>query len=65
MKLHLSYTEPKITLVDPVQQHQEKDITYDTVLLTGALIAMFHDGSITVMGKDGKPIFDMTVQYYR
>lgn len=62
MKLNLSPTEPKITLTD--ETGKEKDMTYDTVLLAGALVSMFHDGAITIMGKDGKPIFDMTVKYH-
>lgn len=63
IQLHLSKDEPKIQLVCH-QNSEQKDVTYDTLLLTGAFISMFHDGAITLYGQDGKPIFDMTVQYH-
>lgn len=63
MKLDLAENEPKITLTDA--SGLKKDVTYDSVLLIGALVAMYHEGAITVMGQDGEPIFDMTVQYHQ
>lgn len=66
MKLHLSPTEPKISIIstDDNGNKQECDVTYDSLLLTSALISMFHDGSVTVHATNGKPLFDMTINYH-
>lgn len=66
MKLHLSPTEPKISIIstDHNGNSKEQDVTYDSLLLASALISMFHDGSVTVNSTDGKPIFDMTITYH-
>lgn len=67
MKLHLSPTEPKISILskDPNGDILKEDVTYESILLTSALISMYHHGAITVNGQDGKPIFDVTVQYHQ
>ncbi|MBF7690934.1 MULTISPECIES: hypothetical protein [Acinetobacter] len=66
MKLHLSETEPKISLRSKDQNGNpiEKDMTYDSLLLTGALISIFHEGSVTVNDQEGNPIFDISVNYH-
>lgn len=67
MKLHLSPTEPQISIFskDVDGNPLKKDVTYESILLTSALISMYHDGAITVTGQDGKPIFDVTVHYHQ
>ncbi|WP_325775813.1 hypothetical protein [Acinetobacter pollinis] len=39
-------------------------MTYDSLLLTGALISIFHEGSVTVNDQEGNPIFDISVNYH-
>lgn len=67
MKLHLCQTKKKILI-----QHQSKntpliehDVTYDSLLLSGAFISMFHEGAVTINGQDGEPIFDIQVSYHQ
>ncbi|MCF9045381.1 hypothetical protein [Acinetobacter nectaris] len=66
MKLHLSETEAKISLIskDKHGKNISQDVTYDSILLTGALISMFHDGAVTVNDQQGNPIFDISVNYH-
>ncbi|MBF7682429.1 hypothetical protein I2F27_03665 [Acinetobacter sp. B5B] len=65
MKLHFCPKKQQILIQqkkgDRIHEH---DVTYDSLLLTGAFISMCHDGAVTIHGQDGEPIFDIEVKYH-